>query len=271
MRLLSFLRIRTFIVAVLIFLVARNFIMVRPGALEAALSYATYPVLVFHSFFIRPIKQWYISKQLQKDIEHQFEAVVRDRNDLLKQLVEYKALLHEYQTLPELQMFAKRYRSDYMTHARVLARHLADDAQTMLIDAGFVRGVIPDMVVVVKNNLIGRVSEVFAYYSKVILITDGTCKVAAMCAQTGAKGILEGKNSMEMLALSYVSHLQQVETDDFVLSTGEGLIFPRGFCLGRILEHSVQGLTHSIKVKPVIDFATLDECYVLQKGAEYKE
>lgn len=263
--------VRTLVILISIFIIGRNFIMVRPGAIEAAVSYVVYPVFKLNDFFISPVKRWYATRQLYQDINQRFEKIVADRDDLLRQLVEYKALMQDVQTLPELHHFARKYSSDYMVHARVLMRCLQPDTQTIIVDAGSVRGVTEDMVVVSKNNLVGRVSQVFPYYSKVVLITDATCKVAVLCSTTGAKGILEGKNVSNELVLGYVSHLNTVQQGDLVLTTGEGLIFPRGFCVGKVARHDVRGLTHVIDIAPVVDFENLEECYVLQKGAEYKE
>ena len=67
------------------------------------------------------------------------------------------------------------------------------------------------MIAVFKDCLVGRVVEVYPYYSKVILITDPTCKVAAICTSTNVKGIHEGMLSLTTTKLSFVNHLEEVK------------------------------------------------------------
>ena len=123
------------------------------------------------------------------------------------------------------------------------------------------------MVAVHNTQLVGRVSEVFPYHCKVILITDSGCKVAAHTARSKAHGIVVGTNIINTCSLSYVSHLQKINDDDMVLSSGQGLVFPEGFCLGRIAQHSVNGLCHNIDIKPLIDFTKLEFCVLLNRDS----
>jgi len=65
--------------------------------------------------------------------------------------------------------------------------------------------------------------------------------------------------------LRYVSHLEDVKMDDMLLSTGDGLIFPNGFALGKITKIEQGGLFYDIEVKPSLDFHTLRYCTLLTK------
>jgi rod shape-determining protein MreC len=124
------------------------------------------------------------------------------------------------------------------------------------------------MVVVSGNKLVGKIVEVFPYYSKVLLVTDPLCKVAVKTAKTGVKGIHEGCLSLDKTTIKYMSHLETIEQNDLVLTSGEGLVFPQGFAVGILQEFFIKNLQYQVTVKPVINFQTLAYCTIVQKGSE---
>lgn len=123
------------------------------------------------------------------------------------------------------------------------------------------------MVALYKNCIIGKVTEVYPCHSKIVLVTDRTCNIAAVCAQSKALGIYHGANEEWTAHLEHVSHLAIIEQGDLVLSTGEGLIFPRGFGLGRITRSTRDGLFYTISLAPLVDVRAISHCYLVQKGA----
>ncbi len=141
----------------------------------------------------------------------------------------------------------------------------------MLIDAGTSRGVEPDMAVVyiAMSRWQGNRS-VSLVISKVVTIHDATCKVAATCITSKAIGIHEGRNNKDITALNYVSHLDSVCVGDYIISSGQGLVFPRGLGIGQITACRQEGLFHIIDVKPFVDVATLEYCAVVRRGTGYE-
>ena len=65
-----------------------------------------------------------------------------------------------------------------------------------------------------------------------------------------------------------MSHLETIEQNDLVLTSGEGLVFPQGFAVGILQEFFIKNLQYQVTVKPVINFQTLAYCTIVQKGSE---
>jgi cell shape-determining protein MreC len=63
-----------------------------------------------------------------------------------------------------------------------------------------------------------------------------------------------------------VSHLASVKEAEMVVSSGEGLVFPQGFALGRIKMIEPDGLYTKIEIEPLIDLLTIDYCMLMKKG-----
>ena len=147
--------------------------------------------------------------------------------------------------------------------APILLKSLSDENHFLLIEGGTDQGLEPDMVCVYQNNLIGRITEVYDHISKVLLVTDRSCKVSALCSEHQVHGIYEGGNSAEQGKLCHVSHLFDVQNDDVVITTGEGLLFPRGYMLGRITHAKRAGVNYEISVKPFVDIRAITAVAIL--------
>ncbi|HVX01058.1 MAG TPA: rod shape-determining protein MreC, partial [Candidatus Babeliaceae bacterium] len=157
----------------------------------------------------------------------------------------------------------------YSIIADIILKQLTPEQQFFLVDAGSHKGITVGMVAVYKNCLVGKVTEVYPFYSKIVLITDSSCKISAFCLRTKAQGIHEGENSLDTTHLSYVSNLEAVQEDDLVLSSGEGLVFPRGFGLARVKYVELKDFKYTILLQPLVDFHTLTQCSLILKGNEH--
>lgn len=241
------------------------------GIVEHLLSYGAYPILILHNRVIHPLTTWIQKKQSFKLLEAQLENKHKEYDDLLAEVIELRAQLSYMQDIKELSEFKQRYHLEQAHIAQVLVHQLSEREHSLSINIGSQRGIEPGMAVVHNNCLIGKVCQVYPWYSKVVLITDRTCKVAALCAKTKAQGITAGKNSENNLNLKYVSHLAQIEQNDLVLSSGEGMVFPQGFALGKVSDIQQDGLYQRVAVAPICDVREIRYCMVLPKGFTNKE
>lgn len=254
-----------FIVAVLLFFALHRFIAPRTGIVETVTSYITYPILLLHSYTITPIQHFFARRADNKQLRHQVATLQHELVDVHAQLTALQSKTDIVNETKEIRSCARWYTTECAILAQVLVKLMDDQQQAYLVSAGSRQEVKEDMVAVYKNNLIGKVTKVYPTYSKVQLITDKACKVAAYCATTKAQGIHEGRNSTEHTSLSFVSHLQKVQQGDKIISSGTGLIFPRGFALGTITRAVQDGLYYDILVSPIVDLQTLDYVYLIAK------
>lgn len=176
----------------------------------------------------------------------------------------------------EMIQFERRYKAHYTLVVDVISKQFSPSEHCYLIEGGKNKGIERDMVAVYKNCLVGRVSEVYDRYSKIMLITDPRCKVAALCRTSLDRGIHEGVGSLQETRLSYVFDTQmdlekRLQKGDYVISNGDGLVFPKGFGLGTIVEYRKSDLRVDIKVKPLLDLKQLKNCCIIAKGAELHE
>lgn len=236
------------------------------GWVNTIASYVTYPVLAFQKSVIEPWHARNAHKENFAGLEAKYKNLQNQYQHLCAENISLRVSQKYQNDIFELIDFKQRYNPTFGVVAQVLTKHAADDGQYFLVAAGSQKGVKQDMVAVYKSFLVGKVTEVYPWYSKVSLITDERCKIAAYCEKTNSCGIHEGCNAPSTTALKFVSHLDTIELDDLVVSSGKGLVFPQGFALGRIKSSRQDELFHVIEIEPLIDLYALDYCLIIDKG-----
>lgn len=109
------------------------------------------------------------------------------------------------------------------TPARVIVRDLSDvRPRTLLLNKGSSDGLIPGQVVIDAGGaLVGRISEVDATVSSVLLVSDPSAVVTGIEAKTSATGTIRGSISGQ-LQMSYVA-TTPVAVGDAIVTAGEAL------------------------------------------------
>ena len=253
------------LISALLFFIGNRLFFFSPGIIEDVSSYVLYPVVIVQQKVVTPVKAFFERKRTVQELEQQIQAMRQEKETLLGETIALRAALHYADDIKEVAEFKKSYENCEGMVVQIIAKNISDQSHFILIDAGLNKGVEKDMVAVYKNGLVGRVDEVYPLYSKVVLITDTACKVAASCAQTHADGIHEGCNRENKCVLNRVSHLAKVQEGDMVLSSGEGLIFPKGFALGKVKSYAPDGLVYRIEIEPLFDIRTLNYCFLMRR------
>ena len=238
------------------------------GMLERAVSYIVYPLLVAQHKLVTPLKSYFQQRRTVTELGRLIAKVQADRDELISENISLHSLLSYALETEELVRYKKRYDDAHMILAQVLMKHYSEQSHYFLLDKGSHDGIEPDMIAVYKNCLLGKVIDVYPYYCKVVLVTDKTCKVAAYCTQTSAGGIHQGVCKENETTLHHVSHLEKLIQHDLVLSSGEGLVFPKGFALGKVKSYESNGLYYAITIEPLLDIRKLAYCYIVKKGTE---
>ena len=219
-----------------------------------------------------------------RELEKKIDDLKKEYEQVCAENIALKAFSHYKEETKELYSFNKRYLLEHGHVGQILARHFSLNNQFFLVDLGSSQGIEKDMVALYGNAIIGKVVQVYPWYCKVCLITDMDCKISVVClpsvksscsvknrnialelVKKSASGIHEGINAMTHTVIRYVSHLESVKIGDDVFSSGEGLIFPRGFALGQVIAADKGDLFYTVTVQPMIDFQALRYCTIIAK------
>ena len=237
-----------------------------PGLLEQGMACIAYPLVRVQHAFSGTIVSWREKQTSMQELRDEVTQLRAENAALCTQLVAVQATEAYLRESEPARLFAQRYDHASVHCAQVLSRTLTPHEQSMLVHGGMRHGIKEDMVIVSDGCLVGRITQVYPWYSRAILITDRRCQVAAHGVQSGTQGICTGRNKKTCVAFEHVSHLEQVKEGEQVLSTGHGLVYPQGFLLGTIALCKPGDLEQVIELKPAIDVAQLRHCVILDKA-----
>lgn len=155
--------------------------------------------------------------------------------------------------------------------AQVIGSSGSEQSRAVYIDKGAREGIKPDMAVITKDGIVGKVLQVFGSNrlepstSQILLINDQTSGVGVILDKTRLQGILRGTPSGEVV-LEKVMSDETVSPGDSVLTSGGDGIFPKGLPVGTVTKVSPgNDLFLNIRVRPAANLSRLEEVLVVTK------
>jgi len=130
------------------------------------------------------------------------------------------------------------------------------------IDRGSRDGIRRNMAVITPDGVVGKVIEVFATTSQILLLTDKESGIGAMLAESRIQSPVGG-NGEPLLVMKYVANDDNVKSGESVVTSGMDRIFPRDLPLGTVTEVKAGNPFKQIRVKPSANLERLEEVIVL--------
>lgn len=175
----------------------------------------------------------------------------RDENQRLRALLDFKEK-SQYQTVT----------------ASVIARDPSVWFGTVTINRGTTSGVELNMPVATPGGIVGRVIGVGPWSAQVMLVSHERSGAGAAIGQLGqskALGSVKGLGESDLLEMLHVPGTEEVNTGDYVVTTGQDGIYPPGLNVGEVVEVRKGSATvsHVIHIKPGARLNALGEVAVL--------
>ena len=159
-----------------------------------------------------------------------------------------------------------------VVNATVINRNKSYWYQTLTIDKGKKDGLKKNMVAITKDGLIGKIQKVTNYSSEIKLITanDINNKVSVSIATTSGEttAILSGYDKDNNLVLiSGVDSLVEINVGDVVTTSGLGGMFPRGIYIGEVetTTNDKYGLSKTLGVRMNQNFNNIHYVTILKE------
>jgi rod shape-determining protein MreC len=186
----------------------------------------------------------------------QFQSqVFRRENARLRSLVEWRAQ-HEWN----------------LKLARVIIEDPANWWRGVVLNIGMSEGVQVDDPVVTEEGLVGKVISVSGNRSRVALLGDANCKVAAVLGNSSQGGIVlpSAQNAVnrQVVELKHLPSDAELEPGMEIFTSGAGGVFPRGIPIGRLIDSQTYnfGLYSGARIRLRADLDQLDLVWVIVRG-----
>jgi rod shape-determining protein MreC len=190
--------------------------------------------------------QW-LSRPFQRPYDPQVvleTAKLRELSYRLQELESQNAQLRRMLQLPTVLNGSPLW-------AQVIGRSADSWWQQVLIAKGARDGVKVGSIVTGTGGLVGRVTEVSAHGSRVLLISDPSSQVGSALTRSRALGILRGQ-SLSTGVMEFIDRDPDAKVGDIVTTSAFSTLFPEGIPIGKI--RSID-LNHQPAPEAVIDFS----------------
>ena len=157
-----------------------------------------------------------------------------------------------------------------MISAHVIGRESNSYMTLYTLNKGSLDGVERDMAVLSGNNAVGRVESVGLNWCKVSTLLENAASVGAVCARSGARGIVDGSLGLRgqgLCAMNYINEFADIEIGDKVVTSGAGGVYPYGFNIGTLVENSFDPNNRTVTalIKPDVDYDNVTRVMIVSK------
>lgn len=180
------------------------------------------------------------------------------------EIVELREIQSDYQRLAELLDYTTTAINREFVAADVIGTDTSRLRRTIVINRGARDGLRVGMPVVTAQGLVGRILNVSANASRVLLITDRESNVSARLQSTRVEGTVRGQLSGNLL-MTLIPIGQPVTVGDVAITSGLGGNFPADLVVG-VVTSSRQfefELYQEAQVTSLINFDTLEFVLVM--------
>ena len=157
--------------------------------------------------------------------------------------------------------------------ARVIIEDPTNWWRGAILDLGSKDGLAVDQAVLTEQGLVGKVVQVGPTRSKVSLVGDPNCRVAAVLGGSQHGGIVtssrRGAVHRRIVELQHLPSDADLEPGTEILTSGAGGVFPKGIPIARLLDSQSYefGLYSGARVRLLADLERLDLVWVITNRA----
>ncbi|MCE8019684.1 rod shape-determining protein MreC [Halomonas sp. MCCC 1A11036] len=145
------------------------------------------------------------------------------------------SLTAENVRLRELLDAAARLDASYIT-AELLSLDSDPFTHQMVIDRGRRNGVFVGQPVLDASGLVGQVTAVSAYSSRVLMVADASHALPIQVNRNGLRFVLQGSGQYDALRVIHVPDTADIRVGDLLVTSGLAGRFPPGYPVARVTE-----------------------------------
>lgn len=198
----------------------------------------------------------------RKTLKKENEELKLKNQELLAQIVLLKELRKENEVLREALNIGLQKEFKLLL-AEVIGKDISEDL--ILINKGSEDGILKDMPVITEGKvLLGKISEVYKNFSKVILLSNQESTVLVKVEDGEIKGVAKGKGNFKIL-LDNIPLNQEIKEGDLIITTLLGGNFPKGLLIGQIKEVKKSDVEpfQQAEILPFFDILEIEIVFVI--------
>ncbi len=203
------------------------------------------------------------------------EKLQKEINELKEKIAEQNEIIINYEEISRQNDFYKDFleiKEENPTHkykaASVISRNSNDTYATFTIDVGTVDGVEVYDPIITAEGLIGYICDAYSTQSTVMTVLNPKINISAIDNHSRDTGTVKGDASLSTDGLAkmiYIPSDNTMASGNFVVTSGDGGIFPGGLVIGTVVEVKTSNnkISCEAKIQPVVDFSEITDVMVI--------
>ena len=190
---------------------------------------------------------------------------LRKETDSLKaRLVGLEEVIRENTRFGQLLEFKRRLVYSSVA-ANVIGREPSQWNASMIVDKGSEDGIKQGMPVVNAQGVVGKIAEVGAKESKVILVIDPQFSVAALVQRHRESGLVSG-TLQGKCRMTYLNASAKVNIGDTVITSKLSSSFPESLVIGEVIDVYPNPQNGSIEcvIEPAVSLSQIEEVLIIK-------
>lgn len=151
------------------------------------------------------------------------EREIQKLASLIAENVRLRELLHSSQKLDEQVMATQ-----------LIGVNPDPFVHQLIINDGSQDGVNVGQAVLDQTGVMGQVTAVSPFTSRVLLISDANHAIPVQVNRTGLRSVAYGSGDYDNLELTDIAHTKDIKVGDLLVSSGLGLRFPEGYPVAKV-------------------------------------
>jgi len=200
-------------------------------SLRSVLSTLVYPLQYIVSLPIELSRDLSTSVVRHKTLLEENERLRQAQLTMNFRLQRYRILEQENKRLRALLESSIDFKEKVLV-AELLEVEMEPLRQQIVINKGYNEGVFDGQPVVDAGGVMGQIIHVGAFSSTVLLVTDPGHALPVQLNRNGLRAIAVGTGRDHVLLLEHLPTNADIKEGDFIVSSGLGRRFPRGYPVG---------------------------------------
>lgn len=213
-----------------------------------------------------------------KSLKKETEELKLKNQELMAQIVSLKELQEENEFLRQALEIGleKEFK---LVLAEIIGKDISQDF--LLIDKGANDGIVKDMPVITQQKvLVGKISEIYEDFSKVMLISNKKSSFSAKVQDYNPpatqlegpptaqdiEGVVKGKGGLNIF-LDLVPRDKELSEGDIVVTSALGGVFPKGILVGEVKEIQRSDIEpfQTAEINPAFDIKEIKTLFIISE------
>lgn len=226
------------------------------------------PVQNFFSGISDSVNSYFNNLEEKKELQKEIKRLKDELNEKNKQLIDYDEISRQnnfYKDFLEIKEENPTYK---FTSAKIISRNNNDTFATFSIDKGTVDGIEVYDPIITAEGLVGYVCDAYSTQSTVMTVLNPKINISAIDNHSRDTGTITGDAGLSLDGLTkmiYIPSDNTISSGNFIVTSGDGGIFPGGLIVGSVVEvkTSMNKISCEAKIQPIVDFSEISDVMVI--------